>query len=520
MNYLSKNLSKLAALLLLLTLAACTNDPEPERNTMLVVTSDVADSTINPTLPVTFDLLVREGGTAVQGATVIVTRPNGVSDTLLTKTNANGTLRFIDKPFSGTYNQWVTYAFRAMKEGSKTSTRYVRHLKVAPPLTVRVADTTIVPSGQNARVSLTVFRDGTIPLPFAVVRVINEPGDMVINQPTNAAGEVIFEMPTDGVFTGVRHFRAIASMEGFASSDTVHFYINVTKVTLDPEVQLYFNSLGRNKVGVQWDPDPDIQLLTVNMYSSASDDTPIHSQTVTSGNRVIIENSQLDGVKWFGVSVNGNPEKPERYSWAPAILMPVETSGEQTVRLWESEAPQHYGGAGLIITPNGLQTIPHTSGQTSLIDLVLAEYPDGGDELPVALVSPGTDLSGIIDGKRTMFAAFYWDIVGGLQEDYYQTSLEGMIPTGEDAFNTMVIAKRGAPDPSSYSVLPVILDGGHYARIEIVPQPNGQIFGIQDSFHFIDIRVSYQPQANVPYAGRPQKRATPLKPRLVNKRSK
>lgn len=497
-----KQISRILAVLLLSFLAACTNDPEPAQEYQLVVTSTNPDSVLNPTMPITFDLIVRANNAPVQGAQVIVTKPNGVNDTMTTKTGADGHVIYTEAEFSGTLNQWNIYSFRAFKDGSKMSTRYVRHVRVLPQLLLTAPDTTAIIAGDIALVKLTVTDASLAPVINASVKIENAFGSVVAEPTTNQDGEVTFQVITNPQDLGAQSFKATASKINFANSSTVPFVVRTRRPPLPPPSVFYFNSLNSHAIGIRWDPvDDDDAVYKVTAYTEGG--VAVHSVS-TQDIEAVLEDQSISGVHYLGISVDGGEEGPKR-PWATAKRLPFEVNGQQTIRLWETAAPGNVGGgAGLIVSATGLRIADVASSESSLIDVVLATTSDS--QIPLKLVAPGVQGSGITKGKVTVFAPVASEFLGTLDNDYYQESFETLIPSPQDAFNTLYIAHRTTPDPQLSLIQPLLFDGsgGHYGRIEIVPQANGQLYGEDKGYLFVDLRVSYQELANTPYAGRPR----------------
>lgn len=509
-----KHLSRLLAALVILTFYACTNDSEPAQEQQLVVTSTNPDSVVNPAMPITFDLVVRANNNPIEGAQVIVTKPNGQDDTMTTKTGADGHVIYTEASFSGVLNHWNIYSFRAFKEGSKTSTRYTRHVRVLPRLMLAVVDTVEVIGGQTANITLTVTEPSSTPTLNAAVKIENAFGNVVAEPLTDQNGEVTFTVPTNPQDIGTQSFKATASKINFANSETHHFAIKIVRNPPQPPSVFYFNSLSSHSIGVKWDPvDDDKAVYHLKAYQEGS--AVVFSKS-TQGIEAILDDPSLSGITYVGISVNGGPEGPRR-PWATAKRLPFEVNGQQTVRLWETAAPASKGGAGLIVSPTGLRSVDISSPESSMVDVVLATFPDS-PELPLMLVAPGVDGSGITKGKNTLFASLATEFLGTLDDDYYQESLEALIPKPQEAYNTLFIANRTAPNPQLSVILPLVFDhsGGHYGRIEIAPQSDGQLYGKEDDYHFIDVRISYQELAETPYAGRPRAQQ-PNRPRRAVK---
>jgi hypothetical protein len=103
-------------------------------------------------------------------------------------------------------------------------------------------------------------------------------------------------------------------------------------------------------------------------------------------------------------------------------------------------------------------------------------------------------------------------VVGGLDSDWSATDYSSAV----DAITAITDeTKRGdefpIPSDNGYTakgarVLLVLTSDGHFAKVAILPQSDGRIYGGTWPNQYIDVNVSYQTAANENYAARPHSR--------------
>lgn len=207
----------------------------------------------------------------------------------------------------------------------------------------------------------------------------------------------------------------------------------------------------------------------------------------------------------YSIKVTNADGESGALTWAPARRWPFETNGSQTVRLYSTGAPLPTQPSGLIFDASGIQTVSIRSSDSDDIDVVLAFNED--ENVPVSLVSPGVDGSGIYDGKNTIFGDDAFLVDGGLDNDFYGTPIQNLFTDNRNGTDVERRAGGSAELGWSKIILVKAQSGSnvHYARIELVPQSNGQLFGEESTYEFVDLRVSYQTIPNAGYVGRPQR---------------
>jgi hypothetical protein len=136
----------------------------------------------------------------------------------------------------------------------------------------------------------------------------------------------------------------------------------------------------------------------------------------------------------------------------------------------------------------------------SPVDVILATDPTSVGL--VSLISPAfTKLSKLTHGRNTQFSDFY--VYGqALDSIYFQRDLSTKF---DSDVNMIELDEEYHPS----LIFQVLTADKHYAQIGVIPQPNGHLIGIDASKHrFVDLQVSYQTIANLPYAGRASSRMT------------
>lgn len=483
-------MKRLFLVLFAFVFAACTNDPDPADKDL---TLDVrqADSLTTSQLPFTYLLTAQSDGKPLAEADVFV-QENAAARESIGKTRSDGTITFTETELSGAMGEWTKYTFSASKAGHKTAT-VTRHLKFEMGLAISVVDTTIAAPGDEVGISIVVTA-GAVGTTDVTLHVKDHRSGFTTPVPTtNGAGIYNYQVPFAG--SADYRFTITAVKPGFTPASRDFVIRSVAPVR--KLAGFGMTSLNSTSIALTWDPIPDYdQDYAINVYNGA---TFVRSWSGLD-TRAVIDGLQPGIVYTFRALVDG--VETEYGNWATAKRLPFETNGTQTIRLWEIAAEDATTGAGLIISPNGLRVVNTQSSESHLVDVVLgSDFID--PTIPIYLVSPGVQGSGIVVGKTTRFATPFL-ITGGLDKDFYTASVAGLF---NDNFNSVDILQNGTPEQYSL-VIPTLLEDENdvksYARIEIVPQATGQLFGRSGQFYFVDLKVSYQTLKNTGYVGRPR----------------
>jgi hypothetical protein len=237
-----------------------------------------------------------------------------------------------------------------------------------------------------------------------------------------------------------------------------------------------------------------------------------YSGTATSGTvRVFWSRASGDSNRITPTATVGSTAGSNIIVWAPA-------SSSGTFRLYETADPSSSHPSGLV-----LGTTAHTASisgaEASNLDLVLGTDASQPTTQPgLSLVSPDDGRSLIPVGvsvKSTDFASSADIVKGGLPMDKLSSSITFSASGSYDI--------SSAFRDSSSAIIAVRTQDGHYARVEIVPQAASTTFqgntghflwgdtGGLPSYRFVDLNVTYQPTANLAYAGRPVSGGTTLR---------
>jgi hypothetical protein len=209
--------------------------------------------------------------------------------------------------------------------------------------------------------------------------------------------------------------------------------------------------------------------------------------------------------KLYNVQVgNSTGNRSVAIEWATAMR-------SATVTIFETSGSGAGQPSGIALSYNGgtATALSINSGDSLKIDLVLATDTDPALS-PAFLSLQGANVFGsqIPTGKATKIDSNVFYVSGGLDNDYYTSGFSSRIVNKKyyDGFAT-------APANMSAIVL-VFTEDGHYARVEVKPQPDGRLYKMVGSVKAIDCVVSYQPLMNKAYASRPVARQRLSVPKL------
>ncbi|MFI5264014.1 MAG: hypothetical protein ACHQM6_05830, partial [Candidatus Kapaibacterium sp.] len=238
----------------------------------------------------------------------------------------------------------------------------------------------------------------------------------------------------------------------------------------------------------------------VSAWNSASDNTG----TV----RVFWKRAAGDSSQVTPNAVEGSTASANTIVWAPANLT-------SAIRLYETSDLNNPSGLVLGAT----STTAFLSSPQN-IDLVLATIP--GASSPPFVSLQAADITGGVGagGKKTDLVTTGHHPGGFAMDIETAPDITGLFISGEDRFIDFPLRNFG--DSSVFFVVKTADNPPHYARIEIIPQPQssttpGYLWGDSPTNkRFADLNVTYQHTASWGYVGRPglANRATVATPRV------
>jgi hypothetical protein len=264
----------------------------------------------------------------------------------------------------------------------------------------------------------------------------------------------------------------VAANSRSESSIGVAWHRQSSDVTADTVVVMANGAVVKNQVVAAPDTTAVVVGLTLNTLYTIS----VHSKAGVSSNTV---------------------------TWAPATRT-------QTVRLYETadNSGGHY--SGLVLNGNEIGQGPNAVAVSTAdaapnhlsTDIVFASDQTNTNSF-LTIVSPAvTSISGVESGKYTKFSNPI-QIAGGMDNIYYTGDLRTTIATsGTSIVNAIELTTTTNQQPLVFNVLTA---DNHFARVEVQPQPSnaGRLYAGAAGQNYIDVKVSYQPLSNTPYAGRP-----------------
>lgn len=261
-------------------------------------------------------------------------------------------------------------------------------------------------------------------------------------------------------------------------------------------------SLANNGIRVRWTAGTSTDTVYVTSGGALPiKNSEVRTQVIQGTTYYLVDIPGLATGGVYTIQVRNDDGVSNSIQWAPAFRT-------ETFRLWETAAPIAVGASGVVFNNDGTFNVVSTESADSVnVDLVLATENNAGSDVFVALVSPSvTSRSGIQDGNSTVFADSVYLVsnAGGsaLDNDFYTGPLSNLMST---ANGQNLNRRTGTAISTNDAVIAIIrTEDNHYARIEIIPQSNGQLYGADaNGYKFTDIRMSFQTAQGVPYAARP-----------------
>jgi hypothetical protein len=285
-------------------------------------------------------------------------------------------------------------------------------------------------------------------------------------------------------------FAALAAV-GFAGSSCT---TEPGGTTTNPPTNVMVNSLSSTSIGVKWTrASNDVTADTVWAISSVGDTSSLI--TTSTASSVILTN--LASQKAYTITIRTSGGASAGMMWATADRY-------ATVRLYETADPAPGHPSGLSLTPGAVVALSTAvTANQPLIDLSLASDVT----VPVTFISlesAGVTGSGIPTGLRTVLLGDAAYIVrGGLDSDYYSGDLSTKFSTNNNAQDFTGVAATNVVGGGDM-IIPVKTSTGHYGRLAILRQADGNLFTTDGAGrHAIDVVVSLQSGGlTLPYASR------------------
>jgi hypothetical protein len=266
---------------------------------------------------------------------------------------------------------------------------------------------------------------------------------------------------------------------------------------------LKVNSLSSSSIGVTWARGTsDVTADTVVAVPTDGSATAFAYASSTQSSQILT--GLKNGVS-YSITVRSSGGSSSATSWAPADRTPTNPTGFITLYESADNTPGHPSGLDLDVNNVGAVS---TSGMSPLADIVLGSdktlVPSG-----IFLVSAGVSGSGITNGaKMAIFNDATGFVNGGLDSDYYPTATDndlGSLFPGNK--NSIDFVANFATSDTRDAIIRIKTSTGHYVRLDVIRQSNGSLWRtVTDNNgtprNAIDVRVSEQASANLPYAGR------------------
>lgn len=467
--------------------------PQPQ----LAITASTPDSQITTAgSEFVMTLTITSDNKPVSDASIDFHDPLHQIDRHLGPSSSTGVIVYRDTMPAGVAIGTYEYSFVAKKSGSQTSKTFLQHLLVqnALALFVTARDTQVVEIGERYMFDF-----------ITSVKGVATGASLIFQDPIQNLGEHVATSASGGHYEGLvpanatpgfYTFTFTASENGLASSGTVSKLVQVIPAQTHIDLQVAFSSLNQNSIAIRWKSLGAGTAYTISAIPKGGGSVA----TVKTTNTFAVLQG-LDPNKIYSITIGTLAGTTDAVDWAPAYRQP-DGSG-QAFRLYETRdnTTGHY--AGLVLSSVNPHTASVVGAEAQSIDFVLAYDPSAPSPY-LSVVSPSlTSLSNIANGRSTQIANNTFLVNGGLDSDYYQSPISELFG-GDANYVSLTEFNQG-----SSLIIPFLTADGHYGRLEILPQSNGQLYGLDaKSNKFVDVRVSYQAMLNTPYAGRPHARLT------------
>jgi hypothetical protein len=375
----------------------------------------------------------------------------------------------------------------AMGSSCKNSTSPPSGTPVKDTLTLSksVPDTIVTRPGENFSITLSLGSASGQAADSAAVNYVDPilVGTYLVEAHNLPATVTITDTVPVTTDLGLYTYSFTATTPDYAHSQTITVYVKVVGRSF-AKMNLRAHAVDPTSIALAWTRPPnDHGTDTVVVMSGSS----ITSRTTrpSPDSTQIITGLQTGTVYTFFVL--SSIAYSDTIRWATAQRFP-------SVRLYETADNTSGENAGLVVSTGTSVSITGTDAETS--DIVLATDPTSLSG--VTVVSPAvTSLSPLSNGKNTKFSDFNTN--GSLDYIYYHadTDISNRFKDGVNSYEV-------PSNPYSDFLFEIITADNHYAQVELQTQPNGQIVGGSGTAHFVDVIVSYQPAAGMPYVARPR----------------
>ena len=265
------------------------------------------------------------------------------------------------------------------------------------------------------------------------------------------------------------------------------------------------NSRDAATISVQWTrTSDDVTADTVVVMASGA---VVNSVPAASPSNTATVSGLTEGTL-YTISVHSAGGASSSINW-----MTARRSTLLTIYETADNNPGEYSGLQLN-GPSGTARVISTNpavepNAASEADFVLGSYTpadDPTDTSGISLVAGNVSGSGFSNGLATLIAgpSVLWKN-GGMDSLYMASEFSGSGIT----YNSYNIQNASVGNTSAI-LLVKTADGHHYAKVEIVPQSDGHLFGGTAGRNFIQVRVSYQNAADEAYASRGRPVLSPM----------
>jgi hypothetical protein len=262
-------------------------------------------------------------------------------------------------------------------------------------------------------------------------------------------------------------------------------------------------------VGLMWTASSETGVTyTVSWQSSSSADAG--SKPSITGTTTTIDNLKAEEYTFSVKAVKGSAESTvATVKWAPATRYTTEPGSSTTLRMYEFASSN---GSGLIIDPakggpKNASVAQSSSTPAGSVQLAIYTQVEGNtavqmaDSFDIGPAFAFVEFRNADKFDNTAYISNKTFTPTSLDTWYSSSSIETLIDTdGNEAYFRLPNRVAGTTTGQGFFVRTGTAGNYHYARVFIKPDANGNFLRGSGNDQYIEVEVSYQPTAGLPYA--------------------
>lgn len=266
--------------------------------------------------------------------------------------------------------------------------------------------------------------------------------------------------------------------------------------------QLMATSLNNTTVGLKWTASSTANVTyKVNVTQGATAVTTVDAGAATEAQVPGLTAGTIYTFEVVAVDAdNEESENSPTVMWSPASRFTSDATVTGKLRIYARSVVGK--GSGIVITPNGASNVSvansRPDAELAMIHLI-ADVDDATDQIRIGSPSAFTDFTAVAKFRTDVQVSDAVFTTAGLDAWYRGQSLEGLFTGNNVKFFTLQNQQTGG-DGVAFAMRWGATGAQKYAKVFITPDASGNLIQDEGGDKFVEINISYQDAAGVPYA--------------------